>query len=269
MVQCHTDAAFMRSYHEGGVTAGAVQVSPRASLMRTYREDGGTAGEVQTSPSASFMRTTHEDGVRRGAMETAPDYSQMLTYAEDGVSRGILYTNPSKAQIRVVGPDGSNRSRITANDNRITLFAAQNGQRYLEINETGIWIRTGPSSRQKSYNLEETAQDSGWVNLSYASGFGSAGSGGPFQIRRAGGIVHLRGRLARKSGKIVAGTEYAIGTLNSSWRPSYTQRTLIAGGSSSQWGRIEVSAITGEISIAAISGNMDWVDLSGTLWTVD
>src|SRR5699024_2940475 len=153
IVQCHPEAAFMRTYHEGGGTAGVVQVSPRASLMRTYREDGGLAGEVQTSPSASFMRTTHEDGVRRGAMETAPDYSQMLTYAEDGVSRGILYTNPSKAEIRVVGPDGSNRSRITANDNRITLFAAQNGQRYLEINETGIWIRTGPSSRQKSYNL--------------------------------------------------------------------------------------------------------------------
>src|SRR5699024_11106716 len=230
LVQCNPEAAFMRTYHEGGGTAGVVQVSPRASLMRTYRKDGGLAGEVQTSPSASFMRTTHEDGVKRGAMETAPDYSQMLTYAEDGVSRGILYTNPSKAQIRVVGPDGSNRSRITANDNRITLFAAQNGQRYLEINETGIWIRTGPRSSQKSYNLEETAQDSAWVHVSYASGVGSAGSGGPFQIRRAGGMIHLRGRLARTSGAIVAGKQYTIGTLSSSWRPAYTQRTLIAGG---------------------------------------
>src|SRR5699024_12423324 len=103
----------------------------------------------------------------------------------------------------------------------------------------------------------------------YASGLGTVGSGGPFQIRHAGGMAHLRGRLARKRGTIVAGTQYTIGTLNSSWRPAYAQRTLIAGGSSSQWGRIEVPAITGEISIAAISGNMNWVDLSGTLWTVD
>src|SRR5699024_9077650 len=113
--------------------------------------------------------------------------------------------------------------------------AAGGTRRYLSVDADGIWVKTpkgAPPGYFMHYNLEETAQDSGWVNLSYASGFGSAGSGGPFQIRRAGGMVHLRGRLARTRGTIVAGTQYTIGTLNSSWRPAYTQRTLIAGGSS-------------------------------------
>src|SRR5699024_7008760 len=206
---------------------------------------------------------------KRGAMETAPDYSQMLTYAEDGVSRGILHTNPSKAQIRVVGPDGSNRSRITANDNRITLFAAQNGQRYLAINETGIWIRTGPSSRQKSYNREETAQDSGWINMPYAAGYQHAGSGAPFQYRRAGNMIHMRGRITRSRGSFAQGTAYVVGTLPPEFRPSYTQRTIISGGGATTWGRIEVSAGNGQVSIAFTASDSVWSDLSGTLWTVD
>src|SRR5699024_8418895 len=50
IVQCHPEAAFMRTYHEGGGTAGVVQVSPRASLMRTYREDGGWRARCKLHP---------------------------------------------------------------------------------------------------------------------------------------------------------------------------------------------------------------------------
>ena len=248
-----------------GGGSSIVQCNPTESLMRTFRDDYSVGGVIQTSPTASLMRTYREDGGIGGSIQASPAKAFMQTYGDPAVGRAYSQVDPQKATMNVVGANGSNTARITADEKTVTLFSSANGQRYLKLNATGIWIETGG----KSYNLEETAQDSGWIALSYASGFASAGSGGPFQIRRMGGMVHLRGRLARTSGTIVAGTEYTIGTLSSSWRPAYTQRTLIAGGSSSQWGRIEVSAITGEISVAAISGNMNWVDLTGTLWTVD
>src|SRR5699024_1186642 len=215
--------------------------------MRTYHTGGSTAGEFRITGAYCLMRAFTPGGGR--------GYSQVDgTYASQAVK----------------DDNGAFLASIHADARETYLHSAAGGaNRYLTVDADGVWVKTNKSGTWKHYNLEETAQDSGWVNLSYASAFGSAGSGGPFQIRRMGGMTHLRGRLARTSGTIVAGTEYTIGTLSPSWRPAYTQRTLIAGGSSSQWGRIEVSAITGEISVAAISGDMNWVDLSGTLWTVD
>src|SRR5699024_10769952 len=226
-------SALMRTYHEDGTEASTIHSSPGLTLMRTYHTDGSGAGEVQVFGASCLMRATTPGG-----------------------GRGYIRVDGTSASQAVKDDNGAFLASIYADARETYLHSAAGGaRRYLSVDADGIWVKTNKSGSWKHYNLEETAQDSGWVNLSYASGFGSAGSGGPFQIRRAGGIVHLRGRLARTSGTIVAGKQYTIGTLNSSWRPAYTQRTLIAGGSSSQWGRIEVSAITGEISIAAISGN--------------
>src|SRR5699024_9009111 len=78
--------------------------------------------------------------------------SYIRTYGE-GLDRGQIAATPTLAEVRVVGTDGLNQARITADDNTVTLFSATNGQRYLKLNETGIWIETGG----KSYNREETA----------------------------------------------------------------------------------------------------------------
>jgi len=74
------------------------------------------------------------------------------------VGRSYSQVDPQRATMNVVGADGLNTARITADGNSVTLFSATNGQRYLKLDDTGIWIETGG----KSYNLEETAQDSGW-----------------------------------------------------------------------------------------------------------
>src|SRR5699024_9945996 len=269
IVQAHPDGSFLRTFRADGRTGGEMQTASSASLMRTSHENGTSASAIQSSPESALMRTYRTDGSTAGEVQITGEYCLMRTFTPGG-GRGYIQVDGTYADQAVKDDNGKFLARIHADATETYLHSAAGGtRRYLSVDADGIWVKTNRGGTWKHYNLEETAQDSGWVNLSYASGFGSAGSGGPFQIRRAGGMVHLRGRLARTSGTIVAGKQYTIGTLNSSWRPAYTQRTLIAGGSSSQWGRIEVSAITGEISIAAISGNMNWVDLSGTLWTVD
>ena len=189
IVQANPDGSFMRTYR-GGATAGEIQTSATASYMRTYREDGTAGGEISSTPTASFMQTYNADG-RRGSINT------------DGTS----------ATVRTLGENGLNRARITASDNTVTLFSATNGQRYLELNETGIWIRTGPSSNQKVYNLEETAQDSGWINLSAASGITIVDQ---IMYRNKGGVIFFAGVVTR--------------TGNADWSTGWTTISTIPEG---------------------------------------
>src|SRR5699024_1201390 len=141
-----------------------------ASYLRTYQADGTTiGGYIQASGNDTFMQTYSEDG-RRGNIRT------------DGTS----------ATVRTVGTDGLNTARVTASGNSVTLFSATNGQRYLELNETGIWIRTGPSGNQKSYNLEETAQDSGWNSFPVKSGITPSSD---LAYRNKNGVIYFRGTV--------------------------------------------------------------------------
>ena len=192
IVQANPTESFMRTFREDGTRAGEVQTSGSASYLRTYREDGTAAGEVQTSASSSYMRTYQADGTTiGGSIQASGNNTFMQTYSEDG-RRGIITTDGTSATVRTVGTNGLNTARLTASGNSVTLFSATNGQRYLELNDTGIWIRTGPSGNQKSYNLEETAQDSGWNSFPVKSGI-TPGRG--LAWRNKNGVIYFRGTV--------------------------------------------------------------------------
>lgn len=175
-----------------GAGASIVQANPTESFMRTFREDGTRAGQVQTSDSASYLRTYREDGrTIGGSIQASGNATFMQTYSEDG-RRGNIRTDGTSATVRTIGTDGLNTARVTASGNSVTLFSATNGQRYLELNDTGIWIRTGPSGNQKSYNLEETAQDSGWNSFPVKSGITP---GGGLAWRNKNGVIYFRGTV--------------------------------------------------------------------------
>src|SRR5699024_1885772 len=146
-----------------------IYASPAQSLMRTYREDGGIGGEIRTSPTASLMRT----------------------YGDSTVGRSYSQVDPQRATMNVVNSAGNNTARITADGNSVTLFSATNGQRYLKLDDTGIWIETGG----KSYNLEETAQDSGWQDVEVLPGYQAQPSQSP-QVRRLGNSICFRGGIS-------------------------------------------------------------------------
>src|SRR5699024_6063344 len=155
----------------------------------------------------------------------------MQTYGDSTVGRAYSQVDPQQATMNVVGADGLNTARITADGNSVTLFSATNGQRYLKLDDTGIWIETGG----KSYNLEETAQDSGWINIAFNSGFQRNGSNSPFQYRRVGNMCYLRGRIQRTRGTFALNTSYNIGSIPSADGPSYLQRTIVGSGPSTSW----------------------------------
>ena len=175
----------------GGRGAGGgssiVQCNPTESLMRTFRDDHSVGGVIQTSPTASLMRTYREDGGIGGSIQTSPAKSFMQTYGDPAVGRAYSQVDPQKATMNVVGANGRNTARITADGNTITLFSSTNRQRYLKLDDTGIWIETGG----KSYNLEETAQDSGWQSFPVRSGITASGTA----WRNKNGIAFFKGEI--------------------------------------------------------------------------
>lgn len=120
-----------------------------------------------------------------------------------------------------------------------------------------------------SGRLAALETDPVWVDIPYPAGVEHAGSGSPLQYQIDGNTVRLRGRVSPTDGVFTVGTGYVLATLPPEARPAYTQRTVFAGGSSTQWGRLEVSFSSGQINIAPISGDMTWADLSQTSWTLD
>lgn len=239
VVQCNPDASFMRTFRDDNRTAGEIQTSATESFMRTFRDGGGMGGEIQASPTESFIRTFGADGVSRGGVETAPTYSQMTTRAEDGVTRGILYSDTSKAEMRVVKSDNYNSARITADGATITLFAEQNGQRYLKINETGIWIESGGNA----YNLEQTASDSGWRGLSPAGGFTPIPEG--CDVRLLGRMIHFRGAV---TGNVTTSWQ-TIATVPADFRPQVRQ--INSGASSSLTNLMFQTHVDGRLQVKA------------------
>ena len=123
--------------------------------------------------------------------------------------------------MNVLNAEGRNTARITADGNSVTLFSATNGQRYLKLDDTGIWIETGG----KSYNLEETAQDSGWQTFGLEAGVTGSSA---VAWRNKGGVIYFRGFVTGDWTTEVWNT-IASG-LNPAWCPSATWVVAEAGG---------------------------------------
>lgn len=119
-------------------------------------------------------------------------------------------------------------------------------------------------------DLETATDETGWTSLQLDAGYERSSSpGAPPQISRTGRYVHIRGRITPVEGNFDAGVGHAVATLPAEWRPGYSLRNIIGGGSSSEWGRLDVNANTGSIGFAAISGDLGWIDLGGIYWTID
>ena len=218
IVQCHPDAAFLRTFHPSGRVAGAVQTSRLSSLMRTYREGREVAGEVHTSTEASSMRTYREGGAEGGLVQATTesatvrsrrpdggiggmiqadsDRSYMRTYSGDGSESGWVRVRPRDAELAYVNANNNYASRIFAGADEAYIHTKAGGtDRYLTVDKDGVWVKTTKGATPgyfKHYNLEETAQDSGWNSFPVKSGI-TPGRG--LAWRNKNGVIYFRGTV--------------------------------------------------------------------------
>lgn len=259
-----------------------INAQPKVSILRSYRANGSN-GTVQASAEFALMGVTDENGAN-GLMQAKPDEARILAKSASG-NYGAVFVTPTDADVGAVSASNTYRSRvhvdgdsaylsapgakIYADADETYMFTSAGGRnRYLTIDATGVWVKTNASGTMQWYNLEETARDSGWINLSLRSGFVNYSGGAPLQYRLVGNMVYLRGRVARTTGKLEARSAYTVSSVPSEINATKAFRSLIAGGESSQWGRMALTS-GGNITLAAISGDVDWLDFGGVVWTVD
>ena len=221
-------------YVDGGSdTSGRrsyLRASPTSSLMRTFREGGTDGGVIQTSPTSSLMRTYREDGTIGASIQVDPDSSRMRTYSGNSSEQGWVRAQPQDAELAYVAPNNVYFSRIRATDKEAHLFTRAGGSnRYLTVDADGIWVKTDKGGSLKQYNLEETAQDSGWAMATVASGY-TAQPNYPPKARKVGNLIYLSGGV--RGAGISANTSQYVLTLPPGYRP-VGNSIYVVGGSSS------------------------------------
>ena len=223
-IQTSPTASLMRTYREDGTTGGAVQVSPTESLMHTDREGGAKGGVIQTAPDQSLMRTYRADGKVGGEIQTAPDVSRMRTYSGNSSEAGWVQVRPQDVELAYVDPNNTYFSRIRADANEAFIYTRAGGAgRYLTVDADGVWVKTNKSGTWKWYNLEETAQDSGWRSITLDSGFSGSAS---LAWRNKGGVIWFRGTV---TGSWSGGSYDTVATLPAEVRPVYAYTVNEAG----------------------------------------
>ena len=103
-----------------------------------------------------------------------------------------------------------------------TVVEASDGttKRSLRIDSSGVWVMTNKSGVMEAWNLEETANDTGWINFTLRPGI--SGTGSP-ALRLKGGMVYFRGTLTR-SGSWAQGWTEVAGPFNPRYRPETTMQ---------------------------------------------
>ena len=114
-----------------------------------------------------------------------------------------------------------------------------------------------------------SAGDTGWLDVTFASGYSTAYASFPVKSRKKNGVVYLRGLASRDAGDFAADTEYSnMFTLHTSCRPAFTQ-FLAAGTTTSTTGALITVDNTGDVSLRNHTVTMSWLGLYGISFLED
>lgn len=108
--------------------------------------------------------------------------------------------------------------RVNSSEASMWFQASTELQRALRITNDGVWVETTSSGTTERWNLEETANDTGWISFSLRSGINGTGSPA---LRLKGGVVYFRGVITT-SGSWAQGWTVVAGPFNERYRPATT-----------------------------------------------
>ena len=232
---------------------------PAANLTRTYRDGGGPGSELQTAPTDVTMRAFLDNGDVGGIIQATPEASFLRTHSGDAHESGWVQVRPKDAELAHVNKDNVYFSRIKADSNEAFMYTKAGGVgRYLTVDADGIWVKTKRSGEWEVYNLEETANDSGWIRFNAQSGISTGNDPG---LRLKGGIVWAQGYVTRPAGWPAGWTRIA-GSFAEWLRP--TRDILRQGATTASQRQILRMTSTGYIEVwwsAAAPGSYQ-VDIS-------
>jgi len=185
----------------GKSTTGAssiVAVNPWESLIETNggKDAGGNA--IYTSLDEAGIQTSRSDGTKAALIKVRNTQCYMRTYSGDAYESGWVRVRQKDVELAYVNKDNNYLSQIKADSNEAFIYTKAGGPgRYLTVDADGIWVKTNKSGKWEKYNLEETANDSGWIRFNAHPGISTGNDPG---LRLKGGIVWAQGYVTRPAG---------------------------------------------------------------------
>lgn len=185
-----------------------------------------TVGEGEAGLTYRPDRTDvwHESAIRARANDA-------VVYSEGPNGTGFLSASPLGGLLEHVGPGDAmarSESRAEAAPEHLRLerkVPGINDRHRLVLDDDGVWVQTVDSLNPVSYNLLETAQDSGWQAFDLEAGITGSSA---VAWRNKGGVIYFRGFV---TGDWTTGEWNTIASgLNPDWCPSASWVVAEAGG---------------------------------------
>lgn len=214
-----------------GALAGAQFSADGTTIYHNGTGANGTGSWATVSDGEAGLRyrpdrtnADHESAIRARADDA-------VVYSEGPNGTGFLSASPLGGVLEHVGPGdpiARSESRAAADPEYLMLERKVSGvtdSHRLVLDDDGVWVKTVNSLNPVSYNLLETAQDSGWQTFDPEAGVtGSAA----VAWRNKGGVIYFRGFV---TGDWTNGVWNTIASgLNPDWCPSATWVVAEAGG---------------------------------------
>lgn len=185
----------------GRSTTGAfsnITVDPWKTFIET--NGGGNLGRnaIRVSYSGIELDAFRPGNTRSATINVSEGFGYMRAYSGDVDESGWVRVRPKDAELAYLDRDNNYLSQIKADSDEAFIYTKAGGtDRYLTVDSDGIWVKTNKSGSWQWYNLEETANDSGWIRFNAHSGISTGNDPG---LRLKGGIVWAQGYVTRPDG---------------------------------------------------------------------
>ena len=214
---------------------------------------GGAWASVADGEAGLRYRPDRTDAAYESAIRARPD--DAVVYSEGPNGTGFLSASPLGGLVQYVGPGdptARSESRAEADPEYLMLerkLPGVNDRHRLVLDDDGVWVQTVFGPNPVSYNLLETAQDSGWQPITLESGI--TGNSSP-AWRNKNGVIYFRGVVTRSSnwgsgGWTAIATDVGIGATPAA-------NMLRAGASSATSGMILQVTAGGRLEVYMPSG---------------
>lgn len=205
-------------------TPPGIGASGDAILFNGGRNLAGGRAHLAMSPGGIYGEARLGSG-QVSSVSVAVGETRLRSNGPNG-DYGWVLALPGQAELAYVATDNTYFSRIKADDTEAYLYTRAGGaERYLSIDADGVWVKTNKSGSWRSYNLEETAQDSGWQTFGLEAGVTGSQA---LAWRNKNGVIYFRGFV---TGDWTTGVWNTIASgLNPDWLPSATWVVAEAGG---------------------------------------
>lgn len=241
----------------GESTAGtaAFTIYAPTAVENRFLSKNGSQATAGVNGSFSYLTSRDANG-NEGVVEARPTVSIVRSRYADG-SGAQIYASGDSAELATADAAWTTKAKISVDGREAYLWTTgvDGISRILSVDSDGVWVKTNKGGTWKHYNLEQTAQDSGWQPFNALPGITTSGD---LAWRNKNGVIYFRGYV---TGSWTTGYQFLTGQLPPEMRPTAVQACMAPSSQDSSMmlrvhptGRIDLNKPIAGSATAYLSG---------------